>query len=129
MNGMDLNEYFEPEQVRILEDIYAIKSMEQLLKNTSIALGGISKNIGIEEEKFFSILNELVIQADNSDRSDKEYSYGVEVKTYTLEQIKKAFWETFHRGGEFWFPYLCEEEVSEESTDDIWDSFTENLID
>ena len=28
------------------------------------------------------------------------------MKKYTLNQIKKAFWEQFHKSGELWFNYL-----------------------
>ena len=27
-------------------------------------------------------------------------------ETYTLEEIKAAFWKAFHKSGELWFDYL-----------------------
>ena len=46
---------------------------------------------------------------------------------YSLEQIKKVYWETFHKSGEKWFNYLCSEEESQESTECQWNEFLENL--
>jgi hypothetical protein len=48
-------------------------------------------------------------------------------QTYTLEQIKKAFWEEFHESGELWFDYLGHEEENTECTNSYWDSFVETL--
>jgi len=48
-------------------------------------------------------------------------------KTFTLDQIKDAFWKTFHEAGELWFNYLGSKEVNEESTVYNWNEFLENL--
>ena len=50
-----------------------------------------------------------------------------EEKKYTLEEIKKVFWEEFHRNGECWFNYLGTDEENEASTDSYWQSFLEKL--
>lgn len=42
-------------------------------------------------------------------------------------RIKDAFWGTFHKGGEFWFDYLGDEDECEESTNDKWLEFMRNL--
>lgn len=49
------------------------------------------------------------------------------MKTYTEEQIKKAFWETFHESGELWFDYLGPEDTNNDSTICEWDNFKEEL--
>jgi hypothetical protein len=49
------------------------------------------------------------------------------MENYTIEQIKKAFWETFHESGELWFNYLGTDEDNNESTDNEWLDFKENL--
>lgn len=48
-------------------------------------------------------------------------------ETYTLEQIKKAFWEEFHESGELWFSYLGTEEENSEHTEYNWGEFLEKL--
>jgi hypothetical protein len=48
-------------------------------------------------------------------------------KCYTLDQIKAAFWATFHESGELWFNYLCDEEENTEFTMEHWKEFVENL--
>lgn len=46
---------------------------------------------------------------------------------YTIEQIKQAFWKTFHKSGEQWFDYLSEDKYCEQSTFENWKEFYENL--
>ena len=46
---------------------------------------------------------------------------------FTLEQIKDAFWETFHEEGEMFFEYSGTEEEKLESTDYWFDQFVETL--
>jgi len=52
-------------------------------------------------------------------------------KTYTLAQIKAAFWKEFHESGEQWFPYgeeaWFEKGHNEKVTGSYWDSFVEHL--
>ena len=50
-------------------------------------------------------------------------------KKYTLETIKKAFWETFHESGEAWFPYsrIVPEDECQETTTEYWEEFSVNL--
>ena len=48
-------------------------------------------------------------------------------KTYTLAQVKAAFWKMFHRRGEMWFNYLGSERENEDCTRDYWDDFLEAL--
>lgn len=50
-------------------------------------------------------------------------------ETFTLEQIKNAFWNNFHEGGEFWFDYLSSTEDNKESTEKHWEDFEKHLID
>ncbi len=50
--------------------------------------------------------------------------------TYTLQQIKSAFWLEFHESGELWFPYInthCNEGRCEEVTQSFFDDFIEKL--
>lgn len=49
-------------------------------------------------------------------------------ETFSLEQIKRAFWDNFHEGGEFWFEYLNSPEDNQESTDKHWEDFEKHLI-
>lgn len=46
---------------------------------------------------------------------------------WTLDQIRQAFWKTFHKEGELWFDYLSDEEICEASTRGIWSEFADNL--
>ena len=46
---------------------------------------------------------------------------------YTLDQIRAAFWATFHKEGEIWFCYLGSEDENEESTVNHWQAFKEQL--
>lgn len=47
--------------------------------------------------------------------------------TFTLDQIRRAFWATFHRKGEVWFNYLGSDEECEGSTEDEWETFRSEL--
>ena len=49
------------------------------------------------------------------------------MKTYTLDQIKKAFWTEFHESGELWFDYLGTKEENEQVTNSHWQTFFEAL--
>lgn len=42
---------------------------------------------------------------------------------YTLEQIKKAYWKTFHKSGEIWFNYLMSVKQNQEPTEEAWKHF------
>lgn len=46
---------------------------------------------------------------------------------FTEDEIKRAFWATFHKRGEVWFDHLSGPEACHESTADKWDGFVENL--
>ncbi len=47
---------------------------------------------------------------------------------HTTEEIKKAFWDTFHKIGEVNFNYLdADPDICESSTNDHWEDFLENL--
>lgn len=46
---------------------------------------------------------------------------------YTEEEIKVAYWKTFHRAGELWFDYIGNDEACEESTKCHWGDFIDNL--
>ena len=46
---------------------------------------------------------------------------------YTLDEIKRAFWATFHKSGEVFFNYLGSDEENEASTNDGWVEFSEHL--
>lgn len=49
-------------------------------------------------------------------------------KTYTIEEIKKAFWEKFHESGELWFPgWSNEREGNELATKAHWMEFVQEL--
>ena len=46
---------------------------------------------------------------------------------YSVDEIKKAFWATFHESGESWFNYLATKEENESSTQEKWEWFAEEL--
>jgi len=49
-------------------------------------------------------------------------------KTFTLSEIKKAFWDNFHKSGEQFFSYYQDtEERNNQDTEDSWESFS-NLL-
>lgn len=48
-------------------------------------------------------------------------------KQYSLEEIKKAFWATFHKSGELWFDYHGTDEENEASTESEWQLFLDKL--
>ena len=39
---------------------------------------------------------------------------------YSLEQIREAFWEVFHKSGELWFGYLGTDDENEKYTEVWW---------
>jgi len=47
--------------------------------------------------------------------------------SYTPEQIRAAFWKTFHKQGELWFDYLSSDDECEASTKLGWEQFENNL--
>ncbi|KKL56791.1 hypothetical protein LCGC14_2241910 [marine sediment metagenome] len=62
-------------------------------------------------------------------------------KTFTEEEVKAAFWETFHKSGELWFSYFDgspskaypqghrgSEEECESHTLEYWREFKEHLM-
>lgn len=49
------------------------------------------------------------------------------VKRFTIEEIKRAFWEIFHKSGELWFNYLGNDEENNDSTQSHWFLFYEEL--
>ena len=52
----------------------------------------------------------------------------VKKTTFTLEEVKKAFWETFNESGELWFDYLDNAEENNKCTNEFWEDFLENLV-
>lgn len=46
---------------------------------------------------------------------------------YSLEQVKAAFWATFHKAGEQWFNYLGSDTENEQSTISGWEGFLDHL--
>jgi len=50
-----------------------------------------------------------------------------ENKTFTLEEIKAAYWAIFHKSGEQWFRYTSTERENEESTEREWKYFESEL--
>lgn len=47
--------------------------------------------------------------------------------SWTLDQIRQAFWQTFHKEGELWFDYLSDEHACAQCTRGVWEEFAENL--
>ena len=47
----------------------------------------------------------------------------MEQKTYTLDEIKAAYWKEFHKSGEIFFDYLGPDEENDQCTEENWDSF------
>ena len=56
-----------------------------------------------------------------------EDGHETDTSHYTLDQIRNAFWRTFHKGGDVWFDYLGTEEEVESSTEGQWQSFVAHL--
>jgi ATP adenylyltransferase/5',5'''-P-1,P-4-tetraphosphate phosphorylase II len=50
------------------------------------------------------------------------------ITKYTIAEIKEVFWETFHKSGELWFGYLGTEEDNEDTTNQYWEDFLNNLV-
>lgn len=48
------------------------------------------------------------------------------LKRYTLHEVKAAFWETFHKSGEIFFPY-DDDNDAERTTVSSWEEFTDHL--
>ena len=48
--------------------------------------------------------------------------------TFTLEQIKAAFWKNFHESGELWFSYLGSDEENQNATETHWQEFERALL-
>jgi len=48
-------------------------------------------------------------------------------RLFSIEQIKAAFWDNFHRAGEVWFDYLGDAENDADSTDCHWQDFLDTL--
>ena len=48
-------------------------------------------------------------------------------KLYTLEQVKKAFWNNFHKSGEIFFNYGDTEKICNVSTKREWETFKQYL--
>ena len=51
------------------------------------------------------------------------------MKKYTIDEIKRAFWETFHESGELWFCYISTPENNAEYTESYWENFVDELED
>jgi len=66
-------------------------------------------------------------------RGEKHYLEGKqkhsveEERTYTLAEIKAAFWREFHLCGELWFGYLGSDEDNEDYTQSEWEDFEREL--
>jgi len=48
-------------------------------------------------------------------------------RTLTTDDVRAAFWKTFHKCGEVWFNYLGTDEENEHATQAFWDELLENL--
>lgn len=48
-------------------------------------------------------------------------------ESFTIEQIKAAFWQEFHRTGDRWFCDLGSENACNESTETEWRGFESAL--
>jgi len=46
---------------------------------------------------------------------------------FSIQDIEKAFWNTFHQGGEIFFSYQGSEEENESSTTEWWNDFKQSL--
>jgi len=49
------------------------------------------------------------------------------MKKYTIEEIKKVYWDRFHKCGELWFDYLSDDKENNECTESEWNDFLEEL--
>lgn len=49
-------------------------------------------------------------------------------RTFTLDQIKRAFWDNFHESGEVWFDYLGSKSENQAMTTDQWKMFSDKLM-
>ena len=48
-------------------------------------------------------------------------------KTYTVDEIRAAYWKQFHEAGEFWFSNLGTSESNTRRTESYWKDFLEGL--
>jgi len=48
--------------------------------------------------------------------------------SYTIEEIKAAFWNMFHMSGEYWFEHRSSDERNSKSTESFWKEFLEYII-
>ena len=74
-----LRDYFSDEgRIYILEEVYNIKSMEQLLslKNTSVGIKGIAEVIDMDDNVLDSILYAAEKELRIPKRSNRKYSFG-----------------------------------------------------
>lgn len=46
---------------------------------------------------------------------------------YSIIEIRKAFFKTFHKSGELYFDYISSEEHCLECTENFYEEFEENL--
>lgn len=56
-----------------------------------------------------------------------ETSSGESEKTFTIAQIRQAFWQRFHKKGEMFFSYLGDEQENQEATETSWEFFAKEL--
>ena len=49
-------------------------------------------------------------------------------RDYSLTEVKRAFWETFHEAGEIWFSYLSSPDQNTSYTEEWWQTFQEHLL-
>lgn len=48
-------------------------------------------------------------------------------ETYTVDQIKAAFWKVFHKSGEHFFPYDDDEVAADRATQSTFDELLESM--
>jgi len=47
--------------------------------------------------------------------------------TFTLDEIRRAYWRQYHKAGELWFDYLGSDKENEQATAAYWKEFEESL--
>ena len=78
-------------------------------------------------EKPYKTLSEAIDACDGKGKMVFVEVEEQKEKTYTLAEIKAAFWREFHLSGERWFGYHGTEQQNESSTKSEWVDFLREL--
>ncbi len=104
----------------------------QYLSDSTDGLAGQTHSLHDLQEEIMLMGNgsKISVGFNNKDLMrgfSKNMSSDCESYCWTLEEIKSAFWKTFHKSGELWFDDLGKNEDCVECTNSFWMEFIENL--